>query len=164
MKKFLKITLCFVICAIALSVVGCSLLDVVNEPQDKDFSKAGMTITLTDEFTEQELVTHTAYYVSQKAIVVILKENDSRLNQYDVEEYAELVCQAYDFDSNTIKVKNDYAELTYEKELNGKEYYYYYRCYKNGNDFWSIQFACETKNTEEFQPIFEKWANTTRFD
>ena len=165
MKNFLKcLSAVLVLTTLILSLVGCSLFDSLSKPKDKDFSKAGMTITLTDEFTEQELVTHTAYYVSQKSIVVILKENDPLLNNYTLKKYAELVCTANNLDESTIRSKNNYVELTYEKDLNGKEYYYYYRCYKNGNDFWSVQFGCETKNTEELQPFFEKWADTFRFN
>ena len=165
MKKIVKYsTICFVMFALVLSMVSCSLSDALNKPKDKDFSKAGMTITLTDEFTENDLVTHTAYYVSQKAIVVLLKENDRILDSYSIKEYTELVCQTYNVDSSGIKNKDGYVELTYEKEQNGKDFYYYSRFYKNGKDFWSVQFGCETKNIEELQPFFEKWADTVRFD
>ena len=90
MKKAIAYTsLIVTLCALLLCAVGCSFLG----PQDKSFSKAGMTITLTDEFAEQDLVTQTAYYVSQEAIVTTLKEDGSTIgDSYTVKEYAELVC------------------------------------------------------------------------
>ena len=161
MKKHLSIiAFILVLSTLLLALVGCSLL----EPKDKSFSKAGMTITLDSDFVEQDIVTQTAYYVSQKAIVTALKEDGSTIANYTVEDYAELVCEVNKLDDDTVAVKNGYAEFTYEKELNGKDYYYYARCFKNGTDFWLFQFACETKNTEEYKPIFEKWASSVTFD
>lgn len=146
--------------AICTLTVGCSLFSA----DEKTFSKAGMTITLTDEFTEQELVTQTAYYVSRKAIVTVLKEDGSTISDYSVAKYAELVCTANKLDPNSVTAKEGYAEFTYEKELNGKDYYYYARCFKNGTDFWLIQFGCETKNAEKFTSSFEKWASSVTFE
>ena len=161
MRKHLSaIALILVICTLFSALVGCSLL----EPKDKNFSKAGMTITLTTDFSEQDIVTQTAYYVSQKAIVTALKEDGSTIADYTVEDYAELVCEVNKLDTDTVAAKNGYAEFTYEKELSGKDYFYYARCFKNGTDFWLFQFACETKNTEEYRPIFEKWASSVTFD
>jgi len=132
--------------------------------REKEFSKAGMTITLTTDFVENDIVTQTAYYVSQKAIVTALKEDGSALGNYTVEQYAKLVCKANNLSDSSVTVKDDYAEFTYEKELNGKEYFYYARCLKNGTDYWLFQFACETKNSEKYVPTFEKWASTIKFD
>ena len=159
MRKCLSaLALIIAICTL-FSAVGCS-----QKPKDKDFSKAGMTITLTDAFTEQDIVTQTAYYVSQEAIVTALKEDGSMIGDYTVKDYAELVCSVNKLSSSKVTTKEGYAEFTYEKELSGKEYYYYARCFKNGSDFWLIQFACETKNTEKFTPTFEKWAATVTFE
>ena len=161
MKKQLSaIALCLVICTLFLTLVGCTSL----EPKDKSFSKAGMTITLNAGFSEQEIVSQTAYYVSQKAIVTALKEDGSTIADYTVADYAKLVCDVNKLDSDKVTAKAGYAEFTYEKEVSGKDYFYYARCFKNGTDFWLFQFACETKNTEEYRAIFEKWASSVTFD
>ena len=160
MKNTIRfISLILAVCAITLSFASC----LSTEPKEKDFSKAGLTITLTEEFTEQEIVTQTAYYLSQKAIVTTLKESDEVLKDFNVKKYAEAICEIYKLDS-TVTVQEGYAEFSYEKELSGKDYHYYARCYKNGNDFWLVQFACETKNIEEFKPKFDKWASSIKFD
>ena len=159
-KQLSAISLILVICTLFLTLVGCSLL----EPKDKSFSKAGMTITLNEGFSEQDIVTQTAYYVSMEAIVTALKEDGSLIGNYTVAGYAELVCNVNNLDANKVVEKDGYAEFTYEKELSGKDYSYYARCFKNGTDFWLFQFACETKNAEEYRATFEKWASSVTFD
>lgn len=158
MKKQI-ITMILLICSLCPILSGCSLFSA----KEKEFTKEGMTITLTDDFIEQEIITQTAYYVSKKALVTALKEDGSILGEATIKEYAELVCEVNKFDKNKIVFKDGYAEFTYEKEISGKEFYYYARCLQNGTDFWLIQFACETKNTEEFVPKFEKWASSVKF-
>ena len=159
MKKTIHyLSLIFVICALLVTSTACSLFGA----KEKDFSKAGLTITLTDEFTEQDLVTQTAYYVSQKAIVTTLKEDGYSIKHYTVKDYGELVCSVNKLNS-TVTEKDGYAEFTYEKEVSGKDYYYYARCFKNGTDFWLVQFACETKNKDDCMPDFEKWASSVTF-
>ena len=159
-KQLSAISLILVICTLFLTLVGCASL----EPKDKSFSKAGMTITLNTSFTEQDIVTQTAYYVSQKAIVTALKEDGSTIADYTVTDYAKVVCEVNELPGDEIVTKDGYAEFTYEKEVSGKDYFYYARCFKNGTDFWLIQFACETKNTEEYKATFEKWASSVTFD
>ncbi len=159
-KQLSSLALIVAICTLFSTLVGCSLF----APKDKSFTKAGMTITLTNAFTEQEIVTQTAYYVSQEAIVTALKEDGSTIAGYTVAEYADLVCRVNNLNNVNVTAKDGYAEFTYEKELSGKEYYYYARCFKNGTDFWLIQFACETKNTEKYTASFEKWASSVMFE
>lgn len=159
-KTAIRISAFALLFTMLLCFVGCDLLT----PQDKTFSKAGMSITLTEEFNEQDIVTQTAYYVSQTAIVTALKEDGTSIKNYTVKQYAELVISVNNLADATATAKDGYAEFTYEKELNGKEYYYYARCFKNGTDFWLIQFACETKNTETLTPSFEKWASSITFE
>jgi hypothetical protein len=161
MRRRLSIfALILLMCTLFSTLVGCGLLT----PQDKSFSKAGMTITLTSHFSEQDMVTQTAYYVSPKAIVTALKEDGSTVGNYTVKRYAELVCEVNKLTGSTVTAKDGYAEFDYEKEVNGKEYYYYARCFKDGTDYWLFQFACETKNTEECKPLFDKWASSVTFD
>ena len=161
MKKLgLSIVLLITVLALTLTATGCSLL----EPKPKTFSKAGMSITLTESFVEQDLITQTAYYVSMNAVVTALKEDGSSIPNYSVKDYAELVCQANGLNQSSVVAKDGYAEFTYEKEVSGKEYYYYARCFKNGTDFWLFQFACETKNTEDYTERFEAWASSVTFD
>ena len=158
-KQFSKILVCILLCTLTVGLMSCAFL----EPKEKTFTKAGISITLTEQFVEQEYVTQTVAYVSQKAIVTALKEDGTQIPGYDVTEYAKLVCTANKLDESKVVTKSGYAEFTYEKEVSGKDYYYYARCFKNGTDFWLVQFACETHNVEELTPTFQKWASTVTF-
>lgn len=158
-KKITSLLLVVATAAILFSFVGCSLLG----PKDKTFSKEGMTITLTNEFTEQEIITQTAYYVSNEAIVTALKEDGTTLGNRTAADYAKLVCTVNKLTSSEVVAKDGYAEFTYEKEVSGKSYYYYARCFKNGTDFWLIQFACDKKDKNHYTPIFDKWASSVTF-
>lgn len=160
MKNTIRyISLILVVCSLFATFVGCSL----GLPEDKDFSKAGLTITLTDDFSEQDLITQTAYYVSNKAIVTTLREDSRTIKVYNVKNYANLVCESNKLNS-TVTTKDDYAEFTYEKGVNGKEFFFYARCYKDGVNFWLVQFACETKNKDDFMPKFNKWGDSIVFE
>ena len=161
MKRSLSIiALIIAICTVFSAFVGCSLF----EPAEKTFSKAGMSITLNDDFAENDIITQTAYYVSQDVIVTTLKEDGTEIADYTVGDYAELVCEVNNLSDTEITEKNGYAEFTYQKEASGKEFSYYARCFKNGTDFWLVQFICETKNLEKFTANFEKWAATVTFE
>ena len=159
-KVFAKIVLISAVFVLTLSIVGCSFLN----PKDKVFSKEGMSITLNESFYESDIITQTAYYASLEAIVTALKEDGSIIGDCTVTEYAEMICEVNKFDPDSVVTKDGYAEFTYEKELNGKEFYYYARCLHDGKDFWLFQFACETKNTEKYTPLFEKWASSISFE
>ena len=65
MKLFSKAALAVVL-VFTLMLSGCSLF----EPDEKSFSKAGMTVTLTEAFVEQDVVNYTATYVSTKIMVI----------------------------------------------------------------------------------------------
>ena len=162
MKKQLSfVALLVIICTLFSTLIGCSS---PTEPKEKSFSKAGLTITLTDEFYEQDIITQTANYVSEDVIVTTLKEDGSKMADYTVTEYAKLVCTVNDLDPDDVVTKSGYAEFTYEREANGKDIYFYARCFKNGTDFWLVQFACEIKNKDKCTPSFEKWASSVTFE
>lgn len=65
----------YLLLLIIVAVTGCALL----EPEEKTFKDKGMSITLTDEFTEKDLVSATVYFESMDAIVTGLKEEFSTL-------------------------------------------------------------------------------------
>lgn len=161
MKKFYK-TLGMILAAICVlfGLFGCSLL----QPKDKDFSVDGMTITLTDRFTEKSYVSMNAYYESPTAIVSVIKEDFAGTN-YTMTEYAELVMQVNGLDSViTVSTQNTYASFSYEKEVSGKEFSYYATCHKSEEAYWLIQFGCTSDNYEKLLPDFEKWASSVVFE
>lgn len=165
MKRFYK--LCLLLCCAVLlaGVCGCGLLG--GEPAAKDFSKSGATITLTEQFTEKDLISQTAYYESRKAIVTMLKEEYSMFRNTEYEDmtltqYAKLVIQVNGL-SGKVSEENGLTYFTYEKSTNGKDFKYYATVFKGPDAYWLIQFACETENFTEYQPEFQKWAKSVTF-
>ena len=87
----------YLLLLIIVAVTGCALL----EPEEKTFKDKGMSITLTDEFTEKDLVSATVYFESMDAIVTGLKEEFSTLEaagltkDSTVEDYAKADYQLF---------------------------------------------------------------------
>lgn len=59
MKKYIKAMV--VLLAVSL-LCGCSFVGRLGTAKEKVFSKAGMSITLTEDFKEQDIVSQTAVY------------------------------------------------------------------------------------------------------
>lgn len=136
---------------------------------EKDFSKAGMTITLTNKFVEKDLVTQTAYYESTDAIVTVLREGFDIFQQngldYNItkKQYAEMCV----FQNNLTAIVDEnekYAHFSYQKEINGQDFSYEAYCFRTDDAFWLIQFACHTKNLSKMTSVFEKYANSVKFE
>ncbi len=164
MKKISKYCL-LLFCAVL--VAGCCSCGLTGKAKEKDFSKAGATITLTDAFTEQSLVTQTAYYVSLKSIVTTLKEDFSSFQGTEYEnmtlnQYANLVLTANSLTA-AVAEEDGLLYFTYEKSTNGKEFKYYATVFKGPDAYWLIQFACEVNDFDDFLPDFQKWAKSVTF-
>lgn len=136
---------------------------------EKDFSKAGMTITLTNKFVEKDLVTQTAYYESTDAIVTVLREGFDIFQQngldYNItkKQYAEMCV----FQNNLTAIVDEsekHAHFSYQKEINGQDFSYEAYCFRTDDAFWLIQFACHTKNLSKMTSVFEKYANSVKFE
>lgn len=137
----------------------------------KDFSKAGMTITLTDDFQEKEIVSQTATYYTDEYMVVALKEEFSLFQQaglqtdITLEDYAGLIRQNNGIlsTSSAVSEEDGVTYFKYEKEVNGKNISYMATVFKGSDAYWLIQFACETQYFEQSSAQFLKWAKTAKF-
>jgi len=153
MKKILSICLVFILTMTLLT--GCAfktLLDKISPPEEKTFTKSGMSITLTDDFYEKEYVSFTSAYESEKIAVFTLKEEFTLFGgaNYSLKEYAELVTQA-NMLSATVKTKDDLTYFAYDKEVNGKDFHYTAFVYKGSDAYWLIQFACVKDQAEKLE-------------
>lgn len=162
----MKIRVIALACVLVMAV---SMLAGCGSVKAKEFSKAGMSITLTTAFTEKEMATQTAYYESQKAIVTCLKEEfsileDEGLSADDVtlEQYGEAVIVMNGLDSE-VQTEDGLTYIRYDKSLNGKDFSYYATVFKGTDAFWMIQFACESKNFDSMHEIFKTWAKSVKF-
>lgn len=161
-----KAGICLVILA-AAAMLFCSC-----SPKKVTFYKDGMSITLTDEFTEGKYYDMTAYYDSENATVSAFKEEFSLLEEkgessdMSLHEYAELLMKSAEIDAE-IENKDGLTYFIYEKtidfELYKIKYVYFSVIYKSSDAFWLFQFACEKDLYEDCCKEFVKWAQSVKF-
>lgn len=169
MKKILKVLLLVLCLAMFASLIsGCGLSAAITKGSPKDFTKAGMTITLTTKFSEQELVNQTACYSSQTIVVTALKEENSLFEKANVQvknlsEYANLVIETNKI-SSTVKESDGATYFIYEAEANGKTFKYYARVFKAEDAYWLVQFGCEKDNFDGLELEFVDYSDTVVFD
>lgn len=155
----------YLLLLIVVAVTGCALL----EPEKKTFTDKGMSITLTDDFTEKDLVSTTVYFESMDAVVTGLKEEFSTLEEAGltkdstVEDYAKAV--AYNNKKeDEIKTEDGLTYFTYTSDVNGKTYFYIASMYKSNDAFWLFNFACDSSDQEQFENTFKTWAKSVKFE
>lgn len=149
MKKTLSIIF---IALFIIALSSCSML--LNVEKEKAFEKSGMSITLTNQFTEKEHLSYTSIYDSKNMAVYTLKEEFSLFEAFDsdltLDEYADLVVEANKLTCEK-QYKDDLTYFLYEKEANGKQMSFYAFVYEGDDAFWLIQFACESDNAEKLE-------------
>jgi len=159
MRKNVSVLGVILVCvAISGFLVGCT------GEKEKTFSKAGMSIVLTDKFVEKDIASQTAYFESTEALVTALKEDFPGFESADVDaasmdlaEYANLVLENNRL-SSTVETKDGLTCFEYEKTVSGKNFTYFATVFKGEDAFWLIQFACETQNYKGYSDKFVKWA------
>ena len=158
MKKILITLLC------CLALVGCQ-----STVSDKTYTSHGLTITMNDGFTEKELVNATVYYLSNDAIFMGLKENFTDLETIGInsesteDDYASAVLENNKADYELQK-EDSLRYFTYEKEVSGKNYFYLSAVAKSNDSFWLLTFASDVKDRDKYEPLFNTWAKSVKFE
>ncbi len=161
-KKILILISAILVVACILGITGCGA-------KEKNFSKAGMHITLTTEFYEKELAGQTAYWESARNIATALKEsykNAIAENITTLSEYTDAVITMNNIKNAEVNTREgkDYLYFTYERSVSGKDFFYLATTHLyEADSFWLIQFACEAKYKEDRVELFLGWADTVRF-
>lgn len=136
--------------------------------KDQDFSVAGMTITLADNFEEMDYEGFTRCYESKSVAVLTLKEAFTLmpgLEDYTLEEYAELVLNANGMTMSDLKEQDGILYFSYIAEgSSGQDYYYVATLHKGNDGFWLIQFATPATNESKLHDQFIDWAETVKFN
>ena len=170
-QKKKKGTRILIVCAIIGAVAGfiSGLGLVSNTPAEvKTFSKSGMSITLTDEFTEKYIQGYTAIYESKHVAVFALEEHFTLLEgfeDYTLAEYADLVIQNNGLSSTSTKTEKGLTlfEYDFKNPDTGLTYHYFSFVYKADDAFWMIQFSMEAKNTDAYENQIFDWARSVNF-
>ncbi len=171
MKQIIKRVL--LSCCICIGIIA-GLCGCANNSTSKKFEKAGLTITLTTDFYEKEHVEYTAYYASDKMIVVTVKELFTSFEKVgenaemmSVEEYATLVIDTYQNFYNSaseISVENGMVSFTYENDALGKDYQFVWYGFKAVDAFWAVQFGCVESDFDNLQSQMLAYAKTVEIE
>jgi hypothetical protein len=158
MKKIRIFALVAALLMIMTAFTGCFA------PQEKKFSKAGMTITLDSSFHEKDIVSQTAMYMSNDILVTVVKEEFSLFENLDIDpeeysltDYAELIVANNKFEDVNIETKDGLTGFVFENDANGKTYKYSAYVFKGSDAFWLFQIAVIAKDydkhTEQIKTI-----------
>ncbi len=139
-----------------------------NNAKPKVFSSNGMSITLTDNFTEETIQGYTVCYGSSDAAVFALRESfdlAEGFEDYTLEEYGELVLKNNKLTNSELKKEQGltYFEHKYTNSDNGITYSYFSALYKANDAFWMIQFAVPEKDADSFHQKIIEWAGSVKF-
>lgn len=167
-KGVLILIIAVVIGAIA-GFLTTSELFLNKTPDVKNFSSNGMTIALTDEFTEVDVVNFTAAYESENVFVFALKEAFTLFDGFgdnSIEQYTDLVIESNSLDSVQTKTDDGLTlfEYTYTLPDTNDVYKYFAYTYKANDAFWLIQFAVLNESADEYAQQITEWANSVEFD
>lgn len=160
MKRVLRMT-ATVMLACLLLLSGCDKF----KQNEKEFSKAGLTITLTEAFVEQDHVQFTSTYASANIVVYVLKEEFSILNTTNINLYKSMIKQ-----NNANKNMSDFEEkngllyATFEMEYAASKYNYIVTIFKGSDAFWLVQFACKSDKYEKLKDDIFKYAETIKVE
>lgn len=166
MKKVLKSFICLMF---ILMLTGCSLFSA----KPKEFSGNGMTVTLTSDFSVGKNVQVPFYVASDKHIFMGANESKSLLasNGYrnlTLEQYAELVIYIYKKNVKINTYQDDETEFVYayyDSTVSGVSYSYMMVCMEGDDSFYTMNFACFTKNFDDStKELYMKWAKTIRVE
>ena len=152
-----------------LFLIGLVFLVAGCEAKKETYSSNGFKITMHEGFTEKSLASATVYYESMEAILTALKEEFTILaaagitENSTVEDYLTAV-SANNQETYEIKTSGDIKYFTYEKAVNGKDFYYLAIGYKSNDAFWLVNFAAEKANQAKYEPLFLEWAKTVEFE
>jgi len=151
MKKRSLIAL--LLCAVMLLACGCSA-------KAKTFTASGMTIELTEDFTEKDMLGFTAVYQSDDVLVFALKEEFEILgDEMNLDEYAQLVLDANKLDED-IKHEGEHTYFSFEKTVSGKDMTYTAVVFKGEDAYWMIQFACLTSDYAKLEDTIFGYASS----
>ena len=149
---------CYCLCGCLPNIMLIPSNDVIGDP--KSFEKDGLTMTLTDKFTEQKSeVGFDAYFVSDFCGVVVLKESftlQKGLSEMSTEDYI----------NNVIKNNGHTDVVAQEKdglwfyEKNSDARYSQSYSYKGSDAFWIVQFICDSANKKNLKDTFYLWAQS----
>jgi hypothetical protein len=152
---------------IAGIIIGSLSQNTSGKP--KEFSKEGMTITLTNQFNEISQDGYTSCYNSRDVVIFVSKEEYSLMegfDKYTLNEYGNLLITNNSLDSS-VKLQNNDGLTYFEYQFSNPEtndlYHYSSFIFKTSDSFWLIQFATLEENYNDNKQTIINWAKNIEF-
>ena len=109
----------------------------------------------------------TTFYATGKYMMAALQETfktfdalGADLRDYTIEQYAALVKEANDYEGDFTPDSYGNLRITYSRNVDDTQYFYYSTVRKAPDAFWLIHFACLESDKEAYEPVFEMLGNT----
>lgn len=137
------------------------------ESRPKDFSVAGLNITLTEGFREVKQEGFPACFESSEVAVISVKEDFASaegLSELTVQKYGEFIMDNNSYDHMRMYSEGDRTYIEYETEPVDETYFYFLSIYKTDDAFWMVNFAVPVGKKAEYIDTFKEWANTVSFN
>lgn len=145
--------------------------DVEKKPAvPKEFSVAGLKITLTDAFEQQEIEGFYAAFESPEALVLVSKKAKADVEEEcsSAKEYADYLVDLNRVDiPDGIKTNED-GSVFFKYEAHdpsqATEYVHSIYIYMIEDTFWMIQYAVDWKDYDRYLPEIEKCVDSVVFE
>ena len=144
--------------------------NAVSAVKPKTFSADGLSITLTNEFSNAGVDGFTASYASNEVLVLTLKESFTLmegLEDYTLEEYGNLVIEAKGMAGSVTLQERDgqlYFSYQFTNPDTNEVFDYIIVLFKSADAFWTVQFATPESETAAYQQTIFQWAGSVTFD
>lgn len=159
------LTACMILTVLA---AGCSRKEA--GPGEKTFSNEGVTITLTDEFSEKMIGGKVAYYESETVKVTQMQETFTALEEAGIptditlQRYVQAVINKNKLKDSKLRLEGELVYYTREETLYNRDYKYMTVVYKSADGFWSITFGVRKEKYDGCRDDFLKWASSVTIE
>lgn len=159
-RKTTLIITAILLVSLAIGVAFGIFGDAIENMIPRTFSDGNYSIRLTSAFKEYDdewaSSDVTVFYIRDTAEDLI----DSGSVFETAAAYLQDANQAYDINGVITPVSDSRAWTTYTDNYEGNEYFNYGYAIMSDGDFWYTEFYCLAKDTDQYRPLFEKWAQT----
>ena len=134
------------------------------------YAQSDFEITMEPGFTEAEFATATYFYMSNNAVLMIIKEEFTTLEQLTdlsadstVLEYGEAVRANTAVETSEIEVsEKGVTYFTYENSALGQDFFYTAALCKGSDAFWLCTFYCPLSEKANMEEEFLNWSATIK--
>ncbi len=135
---------------------------------DKEFSKGGMTITLTDDFQEYSYGIYDAVYESPDYAVLGRDweyKYQQELADMTEEEFLRLTIALLSHSTaSEIQYMDALPYYTYTTEVEGEPYIFYVTAHKGTESYWQLDFGAPESKAEKLEKKLPKWAGSVEVE